>query len=116
MADDPVTTADDGSEAEHIASIGELRARQDRQEGMLQAILDKLSGSKAPDSGEGKPGMSLAEEVRAQLEARDASEKERAGKESDRQRVADLEAKIAEMGEKTPEAPIRKVERLMGWR
>lgn len=111
MADEPeaepVTEATPPADGE--TRIGKLEAKVD-------AILDKLSGAKPGEAAEEKPGMTLAEEIRAQLDARDNAEAERQAKDGEKQRIAELEARVTGMAEKAPEAPIRRVERLMGWR
>ena len=57
-----------------------------------------------------------AEEIRAQLAKARADEAADAEKRGQADRLAAVEAAVTGMAEKVPEAPQRRVEKLMGWR
>lgn len=59
---------------------------------------------------------SVAEQVREQLDARDARERDRQAAADRDGRLGKIEQAIADMAEKAPEVPARRVERVMGWR
>jgi hypothetical protein len=114
MADDPKPP-----EPAPAPDADRLKAVEDQQASLshkIDAILGILDTSSATPADDGKPGLSTAEEIRRQLEERDAAEAKRKADEAGSQRIADLEAKVSGMGEKVPESPVRKVERFMGWR
>lgn len=112
------------TEAARIKSIDELQAEQERQGGMLQAILDKLGGaeSKARDAAGqhtedrlNRPS-NVAEEIRAQLAERDKAEQAKASERESAEWRKGVDEKLSGMAEKVPEAPLRRVEKIMGWR
>lgn len=59
---------------------------------------------------------SVAEQIRAGLDERDARERERQAAADRDGRLGVLEQKLTDMAEKAPEVPARRVERIMGWR
>ena len=59
---------------------------------------------------------SVAEQVREQLDARDARERERQAAADRDGRLGTIEQALKDMTEKAPEVPARRVEKFMGWR
>jgi hypothetical protein len=105
-------------------STAELSGRIDGLESKLDLLIDKLGGKKddAHDAAQqhteerlDRPS-SIAEEIRAQLAAAKAAEAADAEKRGQADRLAAVEAAVTGMAEKVPEAPQRRVEKLMGWR
>ena len=100
-------------------TAAELAARQDAVEGKLDqilAVLGKQPAAKEPAAGAKEPPTSVAEEIRAQLDERDrkqAADKSAADADAWRKGV---DEKLAGMGEQAPEPPVRRIEKLMGWR
>ena len=100
-------------------TTAELAARQDAVEGKLDQILSVLGkqpAAKEPAGQEKDPPQSVAEEIRAQLDERDrkaAADKTAADADAWRKGV---DEKLAGMGEKQPEPPVRRIEKIMGWR
>jgi hypothetical protein len=111
-------------ETDRIQSISDIQQRQDTLDGKLDKILSMLGGGekKAHQSSETymqeryDQSTSVADELARQLDERDR-------KEAARKQSADLEewrkgvdTKLSGMGEQAPESPVRKIERVMGWR
>lgn len=100
-------------------TTAELAQRQDALDGKLDQILSVLGkqpAAKEPATEEKNPPTSVAEEIRAQLDERDrkaAADKTAADADAWRKGV---DEKLAGMGEKAPEPPVRRVEKFMGWR
>lgn len=121
MADEP---EDAGGEEARVKSLADQDKRIDSLEAGQATILGKLEqllGGKAPaPEPDGKPGSpppsNIAEEIRQQLDARDAKNQADADARATKDRLAAVEAKTSELGEKQPEPLPRKVERFMGWR
>jgi hypothetical protein len=118
MTDDTGTTSDGGGQAPDLA---ELKARQDTLDGKLDQILsilgkDKGSGPAPAGTGETAAPTSVADEIRAQLEERDrkaAADQDKAGHDEWKTSV---DKRLAELAEKPPESPVRRAEKIMGWR
>lgn len=99
-------------------TTAELAARQDAVEGKLDQILAVLGKHDPPKAGAEpkEPPTSVAEEIRAQLDERDrkaAADKTAADADAWRKGV---DEKLAGMGEQAPEPPVRRIEKIMGWR
>lgn len=98
--------ADKGGPAEPVSDrLSAIETRQDRQEGLLQQILDRLPGktpspgSPAPDPDEGKPIGQLVREGVEQLEAEKAAKKRADDEASER---ADHAARLKKLEESRP--------------
>lgn len=103
--------------------IASLEAGQSSLEGKVDKILGIISGQHGTGEGDGgghddqpSGGTNVAEEIRAQLDARDAKNAADADEKSKSDRLAAAEAKIAELAEKPPAPMPRRSERIMGWR
>jgi hypothetical protein len=115
-------TDETGTEGQ--AEAPELETRVDRVESKLDQLISIVSGKEQQGQKIAQRGReaelnaptTVADQIRAQLEERDRKAAETAGKQAETDRVAALEAKIAEMSEQPPETPARRVERFMGWR
>jgi hypothetical protein len=119
MADDT-----EAAETDTEPSTAELSGRIDGIESKLDLLIDKLGGKKdeAHDAAQqhteerlDRPST-IAEEIRAQLAKRDADAAKAASEQSHADRLAAVEATVTGMTEQVPEAPQRRVEKLMGWR
>lgn len=122
----PGETADETGETGEAAapSNAELAARVDGLAGKLDTILDKLGGAetKARDAAQqhtedrlDRP-TGVAEEIRAQLAARDKADAAAKQAKDDQEWRASVDGRLAGMAEQAPEAPVRRVEKLLGWR
>ena len=117
--------AEDATATEDAApTTAELAGRVDALDSKLDMILDKISGttSTAHDAAQqhtedrlDRPST-IADEIRQQLAQRDAEAAAAAEKQGVTAKLADLEAKVTGMGEHRPGAPVRRVEKLWGWR
>jgi hypothetical protein len=120
MADD--TTTD--TQTETGPTTAELAARQDSLEGKLDQILGILGKDESKAQGKAQEHeeakldapTSVADEIRRQLEDRDA--KERAAKDAAAHEEwrAGVDQKLGGLAEQKPEPPQRKIEKVMGWR
>jgi hypothetical protein len=114
-------TETETTETEAGPSTAELDQRMTGIESKLDALIDKLSGRKdqaraaAQEHTEERLDRpsTIAEEIRAQLEAQRAAEAADAEKRSHADRLAAIEEKVTGMTEKTPETPPRRIERMM---
>lgn len=122
--DPPAEPVTEPAAGDGAPSNAELAQRVDGLASKLDMVLDKLGGARdqAHDAAQqhteerlDRPS-GIAEEIRAQLAARDQAD---AAAAKDRE-AADwrqsVDGKLAGMAEKTPEAPVRRIERAMGWR
>jgi hypothetical protein len=115
-------------EAARIKSLddrfGAIEAEQASQRGLLEQIRDSLGGTErtahaaAQKHEEQKLDQpsDVADEVRRQFAERDrqqASQQAAAAADDWRKGV---DASLAELKEKPPEVPVRRVEKLLGWR
>jgi hypothetical protein len=125
-AQDPPATdpAAEGAPEPAAPTNAELAARVDGLAGKLDTILDKLSGTetKARDAAGqhtedrlDRPS-NMAEEIRAQLAARDQADAAAKAAKDDQDWRASVDGRLAGMAEHAPEAPVRKVEKILGWR
>lgn len=101
-------------------TTAELAERQDKLDGKLDQILAVLgkqpATGKEPAADAKEPPTSVAEEIRAQLDERDrkaAADKNAADADAWRKGV---DEKLAGMAEQSPEPPVRRIEKIMGWR
>jgi uncharacterized protein YciI len=98
------------------ATAAEQDKRLDQLEAGQSTILAKLEqllgGGKPDEDGKPKPAGNIAEEIRQQLDARDARNKADADARAKEDRLAKVEEKISE---KPPEPMPRRVEKFMGW-
>ena len=121
VADDDTETTEDETSAPSNAQLAE---RVSGVESKLDLILDKLSGAKddahaaAQQHTEDRLDRpsNIADEIRQQLAQQRAAEAADAEKRGQADRIAAVEQSLAGMAEKTPEAPLRRVEKIMGWR
>ena len=105
-------------------TTAELAARIDAQDSKLDTILDKLGGitgqahAAAQQHTEDRLDRpsTIAEEIRAQLEAQRTADEAAAEKRGSAERLAAMEERLAGMQEKIPETPPRRVEKILGWR
>ena len=101
-------------------TAAELAARQDTLDGKLDQILAVLrkqpATAKEPAGQEKDPPTSVAEEIRAQLDERDRkAAADKAAADGDAWRKG-VDEKLAGMAEQAPEPPVRRIEKIMGWR
>lgn len=115
----------DAAPAEDTApGNAELAARVDGLASKIDTILDKLGGAEtaAHDAAEKHTEERLdrptgvAEEIRAQLAARDQADAAARRDKDDAEWRASVDGRLAGMAEHTPEAPVRRVEKILGWR
>jgi hypothetical protein len=93
------------------ARVGALETGQETMSGKIDRILNLISGGdKTEAHAEETTGApeNVAEEIRAQLTARDAKAKADADEQARTDRLAAAEAKIAELAEKPPEPLLRR--------
>jgi hypothetical protein len=111
--------ADEETTGPETPSVAELADRQERTESKLDQVLEAVkavTGTAHADSQTAvqarldAPG-SVAAQVQAELDRRDR----RAKAEDTAAQVGSLSETVAKLTEKTPEAPARRVERIMGW-
>ena len=105
----PPETQQEGGQAEPVGErLSAIEQRQDRQEGLLQQILDRLpgktpsSGSPAqtpPDPDEGKP---IAQLVREGVEKLEADKAAKAQKDTEAAERADHAARLKKLEEAKP--------------
>ena len=102
----------------------ELAGRIDGLESKLDVLIDKLSGKedqahaaaeKHTEDRLDRPST-IAEQIREQLAEAKAREAADAEKRGHADRLAAVEQKLEGMAEKTPEAPQRRIEKILGWR
>jgi hypothetical protein len=100
--------------------IASLEAGQTGINNKIDRILGIISGSGPDDDpgdgGQPAGGQSIAHEIRAQLDARDAKAKQDSEAASVKDELGQVKAKVAELAEKPPAPMPRRVEKLMGWR
>jgi hypothetical protein len=110
--------------AETGPTPAETAARVDALDAKVDKILEVLSGKKddahaaAQEHTEERLDRptTIAEQVRQQLADEKAREAADAEKRGSAERLAAVEAKVTGMAERTPEAPVRRVEKWLGWR
>jgi hypothetical protein len=100
--------------------IASLEAGQTGINSKIDRILGIISGSGPDDDpgdgGQPAGGQSIAHEIRAQLDARDAKAKQDSEAASVKDELGQVKAKVAELAEKPPAPMPRRVEHFMGWR
>jgi hypothetical protein len=113
MADEPVTPAPPAPDSGLEQRVGSLETK-------LDLILDRLKGgeSAARSDAQGvtearlSASSTVADEVQAELDRRDA-----AAKAAERDQLLGTHSEtLAKLTEQKPQAPVRKVETIMGWR
>lgn len=108
-----------GEEETRITSLEEQDKRIDGLSEKIDRILGIVTGGTAepPAAGEEPPGKpaSIAAEIRAQLDKRDADAKSAARAEDHDKTVAELKAQIKELTEKPPAEPVKRAHKFMGW-
>lgn len=105
-------------------TVAEVAARQDDLEAKVDKILEVLGKGESRAHADAQQHTedrldrpaTVAEEIRQQLADAKAAEAADAEKRGSADRLAALEAKVTGMTEQTPEAPVRRVEKLWGWR
>ena len=97
-------------------SNAELAGRVDGLESKLDLVLEKLGGVTSGAHAAAQQPSTIAEEIRAQLDAQRAADAEADAKKSSADRLAAVEERLSGMQEKTPETPPRRVEKIFGWR
>jgi hypothetical protein len=115
---DPPPTEPEGNTTDQ--RIASLEAGQTGINSKIDRILGIISGSGPDDDpgdgGQPAGGQSIAHEIRAQLDARDAKNKADSEAASVKDELGQVKAKVAELAEKPPAPMPRRVEKLMGWR
>lgn len=115
MTETPPEPPAEGSEQ---ARIARLETEQASMSGKIDRILGIVGGGASPPAGTDEPAgksASIAEEIRAQLDKRDADEKTKAEKNAQGKTIADLQAMMKELAEKPPEEPVKRRHKIMGW-
>lgn len=113
MSDEPGTgeTSDTGPTA------AEVDARVDGIDKKLDLLLEKFGsgdrGGQAPAAAAGPKPTSVAEEIRDQLARAKAEDDKASAEKGTADRLAAAEAKLTELAEKPPEAPVGKVARAL---
>ena len=105
-------------------TVAEVAARQDGLEAKVDKILEVLGKGESRAHADAEKHTedrldrptTVAEEIRQQLADAKAAAAADAEKRGSADRLAALEAKVTGMTEQTPEAPVRRVEKLWGWR
>lgn len=101
------------TEGQHIASMASF----DERLGRIEDAIGKITGGAHKDAtattaARLDAGSSIAAEVQAELGRRD-----QAAKDAEREtELEKLKTTVAELAEKPPAEPVRRIERLMGWR
>jgi hypothetical protein len=118
--DPPKEETDPPADAGVDQRIASLEAGQTGLEHKIDRILGIISGpghdDDPGDGGQPAGGQSIAHEIRAQLDARDAKAKADSEAASVKDELGQVKAKVAELAEKPPAPMPRRVEKLMGWR
>ena len=108
---------DTGTETEAPPASPDLDERVGRLETMITELKNAITGSGGSGTETApEPPANVAEEIRRQIEERDAREKAAAEDKAKTDRIGALETRLAELTEKAPEPMPRRVEKLMGWR
>ena len=102
----------------------ELAGRIDGLESKLDVLIDKLSGKEGQAHAAAEQHTedrldrpsTIAEQIREQLAEAKAREAADAEKRGQAERLAAVEQRVTDMAEKTPEAPQRRIEKILGWR
>lgn len=105
-------------------TTAELDAKVTGLESKVDLILDRLGGGERQAHAAAQQHTedrldrptSIADEIRAQLDVRKAADARAASEQNAADRLAAVESAVTGMAEKVPETPVRRVEKLMGWR
>jgi hypothetical protein len=122
-AQDPPATDPPADQAGEAAapSNAELASRIDGLDSTLHTILDKLGGTETTAHAAAQQHTEdrldrptgVAEEIRAQLAARDQADAAAKRDKDDADWRASVDGRLAGMAEHAPEPPVRRVERMM---
>lgn len=102
--------------------VGALESGQETMSGKLDQVLSMLGGGGKEPAGQpaqqggGQPEDGIAMEIRKQLDERNAKAAADEEKASTAREVDSLKQQVQQLSERKPEAPVRRVEKLMGWR
>ena len=111
------TEATETETEETPPASADLDSRVGRLETMISELKDAITGGGGQGSESApEPPANVAEEIRRQIEERDARERAAAEDKARTDRLGALETRLAELTEKPPEPMPRRVEKLMGWR
>ena len=104
-------------EAQPEPAAPDLDARVGRLETAISELKDAITGGGGQGSETApEPPANVAEEIRRQIEDRDARAAAAADDQARTDRLGALETRLAELAEKPPEPMPRRIERIMGWR
>jgi uncharacterized protein YceH (UPF0502 family) len=99
------------------ARVGQLETGQASISERVDRILGIIGGAgNDSEQQETAPPANVAEEIRRQIEERDARAAAAADDQARTDRLGALETRVSELAEKPPEPMPRRVERIMGWR
>jgi hypothetical protein len=115
-------TSGEGQEAG--PTVAEVAERQNSLEAKVDLILDKLGGKEGQAHAAAQQhtekrldeSSTIAEQVRKQIADQKAAEAADAEKRGQADRLAAVEARVSGMAEAPPEAPQRRIEKILGWR
>lgn len=103
--------------------VGALESGQQTLSGKIDQVLSLLGGGgkekpaePAQPPGGGRPEDGIALEIRRQLDERNARAAADEEKASTAREVDSLKQQVQALSERKPEAPVRRVEKAMGWR
>lgn len=116
---EPAAASSEGGKEEAAPSNAELAGRVDALDSKLDTILDKLGGGTGREGASGEPKgqpASVADEIRRQLDDQRKADEAKAAAEGDAAWRKGVDDRLAGMAEAAPEPPVRRVEKLMGWR
>ena len=121
MADEPEA---DVANIDAAPSNAELDAKVTALDSKIDTILAKLGGARDQAHGAAQRHTedrldrpsNIADEIRAQLDAQRAKDEAAARGQADADWRKGVDEKLSGMAEQAPEAPLRRVERMMGWR
>ena len=118
MADEDTGSAEEAGGGDLDARVGQLETGQasisDKVDRILGIIGGGGNGSEQQETP--APPANVAEEIRRQIEDRDARAAAAADDQARTDRLGALETRVSELAEKPPEPMPRRVERFMGWR
>lgn len=110
-------------EGTRIKSLAEQDARINGIESKLDTLLDKLGagetkvheGARQREEQRLDRPTSIADEIRSQFAERDRAQAAADADTARENRLAGLETKLSELTETKPDAPVRRIEKVMGW-
>lgn len=103
------------SETGRITSLEEQDKRIDSLSGKIDQILGIIGSNKdaVHDSSALDGPSNVAEEIRAQLDERDARKRDADDRKTASDRIGSLETRLSELSEKPPAAPVKRSTRIM---